>query len=216
MAWPLTALACPRLGTVENKKCPQLSFSTPARALERAGVSVEEVAHEAPCPSRVLGWLLGRERGCCDTKETTPRRSCVCGPKAQGPKGCFTTNSNLANTNIPCCASTLSSAFFCSQDLRPRQGPALECHLCARPRARPRASSPDGLTHAVTSVVAYEWNHGGQSASQSDSLTTSIDTMPCCWNRLSVCSSPRINEARCCLFRLRAVETLVPIIIMGV
>lgn len=44
-------------------------------------MSVEEVAHEAPCPSRVLGWLLGRERGCCDTKETTPRRSCVC---AQG------------------------------------------------------------------------------------------------------------------------------------
>lgn len=23
-----------------------------------------------------------------------------------------------------------------------------------------------------------------------------LDAMPCCWNRLSVCSSPRINKAR--------------------
>lgn len=42
-------------------------FNTSPRT--RAGLKVEEVAHEAPWPSRVLDWLLGRERGCCDTKE---------------------------------------------------------------------------------------------------------------------------------------------------
>lgn len=64
------------------------------------------------------------------------------------PRGCFTTNSNLA--------SILSSAFFFFffPGSAPRQGPALQCHLCTRPQA----GSPESLTHAVTPVVAYEWN----------------------------------------------------------
>lgn len=165
--------------------CP---FSTPARALERAW-SVEEVAHEAPCPSRVLGWLLGREKSgaAAIQRRRTPRRSWVGVFVRVCPQGLFYQKFQPRQYPVLCIKPQLG-LFLLPRICAREQGPAPECHLCARPRA----SSPDGLTHAVTSVVAYEWNH---QASQSDSLTTSIDAMPCCWNRLSVCSWPRIHEA---------------------
>lgn len=147
-------------------------FNTGPRT--RAGVSVEEVAHEKPLAHLGcrVGWSVAgereRESGAAAIQRRTNASALVCCP----PKGCFTRNSKLAN--IPSCASTLSSAFFLLGSA-PATRARLQSATCVHvPEHQP---SPEVLTHAVTYVVAYEWNHGGQRASQSVvSLTIS---MPC-------------------------------------
>lgn len=74
-----------------KQKVPVAILCNTSPRTRAGGVSVEEVAHEAPCPSRVLGWLLGRESGAAAIqRRRTPRRSCACpqGPRheAQGPR----------------------------------------------------------------------------------------------------------------------------------
>lgn len=139
-----------------------------------------------PLPSRVLG----RERGCSDTKEKTPR-ALVCAPQGtQGQGRLFYHKFQPRQYPVLCISPQLGlfpSPRICAHN-RPGSRVSLVC-------TSPSIKSRGGLTHAVTSVVAYKWNHGGQRASRSVASLTISMAMPCCWNRLSVCSWHRLDKA---------------------
>ena len=148
----MTALACPRLGAVENKKVP-IAVPSNTSPRTRAGLKVEEVAHEAP--SHLGCWIgcWGESGADAIQRRTTPRRSCA-------PKGCFTKKFQLAKYPVLCISPQLGLFFLPGS--APTTGPGSRVSLVCTPRA----SSPESSTHAVTSVVAYEWNQSGQSVSR--------------------------------------------------
>lgn len=65
--------------------------------------------------------------------------------------------------NIPSSVHQPSARPLCSRDLRPRQGPAPECHLCARPRASTNSRGFDARCHARSRLRVEPWRAVSQS-----------------------------------------------------